>query len=511
MIMRALFCSLLFVFSFTLHALTVEDLRIYPTRLVRTEDDGPGKDLPVRDAAGVNTYLTSATVAPWDSSQILVSTTFHGLYESYDGGETWMDLGDEPYLDALYRGSGFYEDVASVAYDETDRDLIHVELTHDGASVVISRSGRAVPPEAARPSPSIRTIWPEVRDTPEAAARRELAADHHSFYLSPWQVSPERLAEHLEFAALHGFTAVVVDFKDDLGRIVYDSDLEMHSSMGAVKGYFSADRVIQTVHDAGLYLIARIVVFKDRELYRYDGGRYALWDATRDEPWGVFRDGEQIEHWVDLFSSFVWDYNIAIARELVERGVDEIQFDYIRTPSDGAVRDIEYRHRSTSPAIEREDPFVDDRVAALSSFLARARERIDAPIGIDVFGFNGWYRMGYLGQDIGALSAYVDVISPMLYPSHFAREFAAELPYVPRAEQLYREGVARARRIAGEYTLIRPYVQSFLIGDELEFDVPTYTDYLKYQIRGALEGGASGFTLWNFSGRYYMVERGLWF
>jgi hypothetical protein len=316
-------------------------------------------------------------------------------------------------------------------------------------------------------------------------------------------------------------TAVVIDFKDDFGRIAYDSQLELHRQVGAVRGYFDAERVISTVHDNDLYLIARIVVFKDRELFGYDGNRYALWDSRRNAPWGVFRTetdedtGEertrQVEYWVDPFSEDVWDYNIAIARELEELGVDEIQFDYIRTPADGRTRDIEYRFRDASPALEENDPYRDDREEALSAFLARARDQISLPIGIDVFGFNGWYRMSYLGQDIARLAEHVDVISPMLYPSHFPRAFLPDIPYLEWAETLYREGVARGRRITNDSVLIRPYIQSFLIGGELQFEEPRYTDYLKHQIRGSLDAGASGFTLWNFSGRYYMVSRGLWF
>jgi hypothetical protein len=505
----------------------VSDIRIYPNALLARNGNGEYRSLPIRDVTGPNTYLNSVSRSPWDDRRLIVATTFHGLYESTDGGDSWIELSDRGEVRDLYKGNGFYEDIAAAAYDPDDRDRLWVELAHDGSYGLIDRRTGAFTPVS---DPRARTILARALRTPEpnhepldaaSRARQELAAGHSSFYLSPWQMSAERLEAHMEMARRHRFTAVVVDFKDDLGRIAYNSALEPHRSIGAVRSIFNARRVIDRIHEEGLYLIARVVVFKDRELFSYDGHRYAVWDHRNGAPWGVFREYtdeesgetrvEQVEHWVDPFSEFVWEYNIAIARELEALGVDEIQFDYIRTPADGRTWDIRYRFKETSPALVNDDPFTDDRVEALSTFLRRAREEISIPIGIDVFGFNAWYRMSYLGQDIAALSRYVDVISPMLYPSHFPRDFVGDLSYLPWAEFLYRDGVARARRITGDRVLIRPYIQSFLIGGELNFEEPVYTDYLKHQIRGAQDGGASGFTLWNFSGRYYMLSRGLYF
>jgi hypothetical protein len=501
-------------------------VRVEPTALLvrGTLQGGLVERESLREATGPNTYLTSAAIEP--TGRIVVSTTFHGLYESEDGGHTWRDLGDAGEIDALYLGNGFYEDISAVAYDREHRNLLWVEYAQDGRVLPIDRrTGRVVERTGGAEgdifAATYRVPQPVQPELDEAAmARRQAAADHVSFYLSPRQLSPERLESHMRFAREHGFTAVVIDFKDDDGRLVYDSNLSLHREAGAVQPLVSAQRVIDTVHDAGLYLIARVVVFKDRHLYGYDRNRYALWDRRRDAPWGVFRqiqneDGEtetvQTEYWVDPFSEFVWDYNIDVARELEERGVDEIQFDYIRTPADGLVRNIEYRFLLESPAMVDDDPFMDDRVQALSMFLERARQEISLPVSIDVFGFNGWYRMSYLGQDIAALARHVDVISPMLYPSHFPRSFRGDLSYLEWAEWIYREGAARGRRITDEHVLIRPYIQAFLVGGELQFETPTYTDYLKRQIRGSIEGGGNGISLWNNSGRYYMVVNGLWY
>ncbi|TVR68834.1 MAG: hypothetical protein EA427_09760 [Spirochaetaceae bacterium] len=510
-----------------LGALPVEKIQVEPA-VLRVRHSGTGELRPaasLREATGPNTYLTSAAVAPWDTRRILVSTTFHGLYESLDGGASWRSLGRAVQA-AIFKGNGFYDDIALVAYDESDREILWVQRAQTGEIHALRRGsgamadlprqrGEAALREAVPAPPPPRAIVDDARKR-----RMDLAADHISFFLAPWHVGPESLPGHMEFAREHDFTAVVIDFKDDLGRIVYDTALELPHQVGAVRRLFDAPTVIETVRENGLYLIARIVVFKDERLFRYRDNQFALWDSRRNAPWGVFREetlesgdtiNRQVEYWVDPFSEFVWDYNIAIARELQEMGVDEIQFDYIRTPAEGRREDILYRFQEGSPAFDEGPRYDDPRVQALAAFARRARKRIDIPISIDVFGFNGWYRMSYLGQDIAALAQYVDVISPMLYPSHFPRAFRGDLPYLEWAEYLYREGTARGRRITGDTVLIRPYIQAFLIGGELRFEEPVYTEYLKRQIRGSLDAGASGFTLWNFSGRYYMVSRGLWF
>ncbi|POR01515.1 hypothetical protein AU468_08105 [Alkalispirochaeta sphaeroplastigenens] len=495
-------------------------------RLVQNGFDEVRVARSLREATGSNTYLTSAARSPWDQQRLLVSTTFHGIFESEDDGETWNALGRGNGLRTIYKGNGFYDDIARVAYDASDRNILWLHRAQSGDLVAIDRRRGAVVNlpssrgERALEAAVIAGDQPLARLYPAREERMARAADKVSFFLAPWHVGPDSLPGHMEFAREQGFNAVVIDFKDDNGRIAYETSLELPRQVGAVRRFFDAQRVIRTVHENDLYLIARIVVFKDEQLYRYQNNRYALWDSRRNAPWGVFRqettdDGEtrsrQVEYWVDPFSEFVWDYNIAIARELQEMGVDEIQFDYIRTPADGRRQDIVYRYKEDSPALNRGIDYGDPRVQALTEFARRAREQISIPISIDVFGFNGWYRMSYLGQDIAALAQYVDVISPMLYPSHFPRAFMGDMPYLEWAEYLYEEGTARGRRITGDTVLIRPYIQSFLIGGELRFDEDTYTEYLKRQIRGSLAAGASGFTLWNFSGRYYMVSRGLWF
>ena len=254
------------------------------------------------------------------------------------------------------------------------------------------------------------------------------------------------LPEYLELLNRHGLDSLVIDFKTDSGSLGYDSDLPLARAMGAAPGPIKLDRLIADAHAAGIYVIARLVVFKDPYLYDWDNHRLAIWDGERGEPWrhlvpagGDDPDAKvQREYWVDPFAPEVWQYNVDVAVELASRGVDEIQFDYIRFPSDGPVERARYRHRRPGQ----------QRIDAIESLLALARERLEVPISTDLFGFNSWYRAGnFIGQDIDVLSEYADVISPMFYPSHFPGHFMSDRSYTERAYAIYETGVRRAQRL----------------------------------------------------------------
>ena len=139
---------------------------------------------------------------------------------------------------------------------------------------------------------------------------------------------------------------------------------------------------------------------------------------------------------------------------------------------------------------------------ALESFLRFARSALDAPISVDIYGSNGWYRTGArTGQDVEMLARYVDVICPMLYPSHFEQNFLAQEPAELRPYRIYSLGTLRNRAIARGRALIRPYVQAFYLDvsyDRLHYDLR----YVREEVRGVREGANQGMTFWNNSGRY---------
>jgi hypothetical protein len=311
--------------------------------------------------------------------------------------------------------------------------------------------------------------------------------------------------------AKNGLDSLVIDMKDDYGLLRYDSKDPVVMQKGFISRYsVQLDHFVSEFKKDHIYLIARIVVFKDKNLASYDGGKYAVWDKTTGKPWiGTkgFVDvtdpvsgaitGKQMqyydEHWVDPYSPDVWEYNIAIARELISRGFDEIQFDYIRFPTDGQnMNQATFRWKSAGM----------DKESALISFLSYARKNIHAPIGIDIYGANGWYRSGArTGQDVELLSQYVDVISPMFYPSHFEQTFLNFAPYSERPYRVYFYGTYRASVIGRNRVVIRPWVQAFYLN--VSYDRQFYDKtYVQKEIFGVRDSVNRGYMYWNNAGRY---------
>jgi hypothetical protein len=320
-------------------------------------------------------------------------------------------------------------------------------------------------------------------------------------YIPVWQVTDDKgLNSYLDIMEKNKLNTAVIDMKDDYGFLRYDTKDPLVLAKGAVSSYaVELDTFVSKMKEKDIYLIARVVVFKDRTLSRYQGGAYAVWDSKTKAPWvGIRSQSEEEteyydEHWVDPYSEYVWEYNTAIAKELVARGFDEIQFDYIRFPTDGLnLGNASYRFQE--PGMTRE--------SALMSFLSYARKNVDAPIGIDIYGANGWYRTGArTGQDVELLARYVDVICPMFYPNHFENSFLAHAPEADRPYRIYFYGNYRNAVIGRNQVLVRAWVQAFYLN--VAYDRKYYnSEYVRKELFGVRDSTNSGFMHWNNSGRY---------
>ena len=507
-----------------------------PSQLFTTLDSGESwKEIKVRYPFKKSYYITSSALKGGSAESILIGTSFSGLFETNDGGKSWKTY--KKSLSWMQKGAGFFDDVSAVSYGSgrynlflasgfkrklyalgTDSEWTEINvpeyvkengiksMTSDtDKSEITLYSGRYcfTYNYGSDVWDSFSKILPASLEKGRESSERLLkASGKKGIYLSAYKASGKGIGDIFSFLKKNNMNSVVVDFKDDNGFLTYKSDLKIAAELSNSRNYINIDDFIKKADENNIYVIARIVVFKDKQFYNYKNNSFAVWNKAEDSPWrNLVENGEkppeQREFWVDPFSEDVWDYNIEIASELEKKGVDEIQFDYIRFPTDGDLSKTFYRYRKEG-MLQNE---------ALESFLKKAREKITVPISTDLYGFNGWYRMGnWNGQQIDMVCEYVDVISPMFYPSHFPRKFLEKIPYLERAEFIYREGSRRAIDIVKGKALIRPFVQAFLIGGERDFEKPVYTDYLNKQLKGLSAASASGFTLWNASGSYYMVS-----
>jgi hypothetical protein len=293
--------------------------------------------------------------------------------------------------------------------------------------------------------------------------------------------------------------AVVIDVKGDYGLLSYRSDVPLAQQIGANDSPTIADLdgLLRSLHQHGAYVIARIDVFKDNVLALNApraGLDLSIKDRRTGRPW---IDGEHLA-WVDGFQPAAWDYNVALAREAIERGFDEVQFDYVRfatDPSPGSsIEDIVYSR-----------PFnAANRVDALHQFLQRAHAAVNAAggyLGIDTFGYTTWWEDdGGIGQDLRVLADDIDYYCPMVYPSTFNAGVPGLVAYpgvVSRPYDVVYQSLMHVQdKLAGKPVVLRPWLQYF---DDYPWATRTRYDapQIEAQKKAASDSSSRGWMLWN--------------
>jgi hypothetical protein len=296
----------------------------------------------------------------------------------------------------------------------------------------------------------------------------------------------ENILRYFDFIdASDELNAMVIDIKSDFGRLGWKSQVELAREVGASgmgKEWMPLDEVVAEAHKRNIYIIARLVVFKDNPLTQ---GKPDL--AAKRADGAIWLDKEQLG-WANVFREETWDYNIALAKEAAAFGFDELNFDYIRFPSDGDVGAIVYEERNT----------LETRTAALGEFIMRLSDAL-RPTGVfvsaDVFGLTIWVRPDSdmkIGQRVMDIAPHVDYLAPMVYPSTF---ITGNLGYKkPSAEPygiVYRSQLQAEERVSPGVK-VRPWLQGYWYS----------LDEMRLLKQGANDAHSTGWSWWNAGGRY---------
>ncbi len=298
---------------------------------------------------------------------------------------------------------------------------------------------------------------------------------------------PDRVRELLELVDKSELNAVAVDVKSDRGFLAWESDVPLAKELGVIRRKESQTlrEILQFCREKGIYTIARMVVFKDNPLA---SGKPDL--AVKKKDGTIWLDREGLG-WGNPFRREVWDYNIALAKEVASLGFDEINLDYIRFPSDGDLGAIAWEETNT---LETRTETIREFMKAVSEALAPFPVFLSA----DVFGLTPWVEGGGdmgIGQRIEDISPYVDYLCPMVYPSTFAPgALGYENPALYPYEVVYRSTLkARERSRA----LVRPWLQHYSL-----YGVIYTLEQFRAQRRAAEEAGGWGWLWWNAGGYY---------
>lgn len=315
-------------------------------------------------------------------------------------------------------------------------------------------------------------------------------------YVTAYSAGGSRMDQLVDLVDQTELNAMVIDIKDDLGYITYKTDNPDLIKWGKPQPFIrDIDALMARLQKHDIYPIARIVVFKDTILAKKHPEL-----SFRHKDGSVWSNGKG-DSFVNPYNKEVWDYNIEIAKEAAKLGFKEIQFDYVRFPEG-------FEKRADSLIYTKNEM---SRVDAVSSFVKYAKEQLE-PLGVrvsvDIFGYAASVPAAEgIGQDFVKISDNVDVISPMIYPSHYTTGwFNAKDPDKAPYQTIkgaVKDTQTKLAELGEKQPIIRPWIQDFTAS---WLGSGHYIKYGKHeveeQIRALKEMKVDEFLLWNASNRY---------
>ena len=285
------------------------------------------------------------------------------------------------------------------------------------------------------------------------------------------------------YTRLPGINTLELDVKDENGEVAFHTLAPtLAKRVGSAKRYYDPVEAAKLVHAEGLYLIGRVVCFEDPVLAK---ARPDM--AIRTTGGGVWQNHAGLG-WTNPYDKRVWDYNLRIAQAAARAGFDEIQFDYVRFPTDGDMEAAVFPGKRNEP--------MGLTIAKGVHYATTRLKPMGVRVSLDVFGLSATRDLG-IGQSPRRLAKIVDAIYPMVYPSHFdSGEYGLERPVsvpgttVGRALRDFRRKMRRGRAD------LVPWLEDF------SFTGTTTLEHVQEQIRAARRWNARGFLLWNPSGVY---------
>ncbi|MFC1600095.1 putative glycoside hydrolase [Patescibacteria group bacterium] len=305
-------------------------------------------------------------------------------------------------------------------------------------------------------------------------------------YLTAYSATSDEGPRIIDQMKENGGQLIVFDVKEIDGHVYFETDEPLASQDRIL--YPDLDNYVRYWHEKGIYLAARIVIFKDITL---SANRPDL--AIQSSGGGPWANREGVV-WLDPSNEETQDYILGLVEELAMAGIDEIQFDYIRFPTLGPVSQTDYNFDEANM----------EKYEVIRNFIVRVNDRLkpyESKLSLDVYGVIVWnneYDSRSTGQKMACLGPYIDVVYPMVYPSHFGPGFGGhanpgDAPYyfVSESIKLFE------KYLEGTDTEIRPWLQAFA------WRVNNYGQwYIDEQVKATNDEGWQGYALWNAGNNY---------
>jgi hypothetical protein len=278
----------------------------------------------------------------------------------------------------------------------------------------------------------------------------------------------EKWQELLELADKTAINAFVVDTQDEGGYVYHDTEVQLAYEIDAVRPRYDAAQIIEDMDEHGLYKITRIVTFQSNQLARARPDIAAI-NTQTGLPWTNNKDLA----WLDPTDRNSWDYPLALAEEACRLGFDEIQFDYVRFPSDGPISQLSFDGLTAENYYSDESEQI--RVTTIAAFLEEAHNRLNSmgcAVAADIFAITLESTSDEgIGQSPRVFSNYIDVLSPMIYTYTYGPGWKGWADPNEHATELVAAALdAGIPRLEG-FAIYRPWLQRAFLEDEEILDI----------------------------------------
>lgn len=340
------------------------------------------------------------------------------------------------------------------------------------------------------------SVGPEESDQASAGKPRREPVKVKGIYVSGPVAGISRMDELIELVDQTELNAMVIDIKNDEGKVTYDMQSEQVLEIEAGVGYIpDIEALVSKCKEKDIYLIARIVAFRDP----YLAEKKPEW-AVHTKAGEIFRDKSGLA-WVNPYQREVWDYLVEIAGQAAAAGFDEVQFDYIRFSTDIKADEVDYGAEA-----ERID-----KIEIITEFTEYLYEKL-APLGVyvaaDVFGtvIENETDQAIVGQDYVKMAEHLDYICPMIYPSHYRNgSYGIAVPDADPYRTIFGACSASVQELSSlpeeGRAQVRAWLQSFTASW-----VPGHISYgpkqIREEIKGAYDAGYEEWILWNAAVKY---------
>ena len=313
--------------------------------------------------------------------------------------------------------------------------------------------------------------------------------------------SREAVTRYFDLIDQTELNAMVLDLKsdnlEDVGLIYYDSQVPLVRELGTSVNKLDLPWILAEARKRNIYMIARVHIFAHDNALLEKKPEWYVQNSQTGKPW--FADFGIA--WLDAYNEQVWDYNIELGVEASRLGFDEVQFDYIRFPSDGDLSTATFagaRDWQNNP---------DEMYNTIGRFMERSQKAINnagAYFGVDVFGYVSWEPQAMIGQSLSVMGKYADYVYPMVYPSHFVpNELGLGNPSLYPFELVDYSLRAATKQLAGQRAKLRPWLQDFTLIWVPEDQIVQYgPKEVRAQIDASEQNAVAGWALWDSDNDY---------